>query len=63
MGDSISAMHDDYDDYVYRCHKLGVEPVWSVYDHRWIDHDNELDRKEFPERYFKSREQQGLGTN
>lgn len=31
MGDSIKAIHDDYDDYKYMCQKLGINPV-SIYD-------------------------------
>lgn len=45
MGNIISRIHDDYDEYVYLCKKIGVEPRPLQGDPGFYDHEEELAKK------------------
>lgn len=65
MGDGITAMHDDYNDYVAECQRRGVaQRTYSCYEYDKIrEHEKEWDMQEHPEKYFKAREDHILGEN
>jgi hypothetical protein len=40
MGDSIKAIHDDYEEYEYLCERLNIKPV-SIYNN-FYTHEREI---------------------
>ena len=45
MGDSIKAIYEAYDDYVYICEKLNIKPLGIRDDRSFLDHEDEIFKK------------------